>query len=286
MRNECAVKGPRPASPPGEAAEGEALAARLAKIRHKIFVLSGKGGVGKSTIAVNVAAALAQRGCVVGLLDADVHGPSVPRLLGLAERITMASDSSIAPARAGERLSVMSIGLLLPGPDDAVVWRGPLKMGLIRQFLEDVEWGELDYLIVDSPPGTGDEPLSLAQLVPDADGAVIVTTPQMVAVADVRRCIGFCRQVKLPVLGVVENMSGLVCPSCGAVTHVFGSGGGQRLAHDVNVPFLGRIPLDPAVVSSGDEGRPYVGRSGESASAEAMNEIVERIVALDGTRRE
>ena len=254
--------------------EREALAERLDRIGHKILVLSGKGGVGKSTVAANLAVSLARQGLRTGLLDIDLHGPSIPKLLRL-EGQGMASDGqTIEPADFNDHLKVVSIGFLLQSPDDAVIWRGPLKMGVIKQFIKDVNWGELDYLVVDSPPGTGDEPLSICQLVPDADGAVIVTTPQAVAIADVRKCITFCGKLNLPVLGVVENMSGFLCPHCGERTDLFGSGGGERMAGEMGVPFLGRVPLDPQVVASGDAGQPFAADPSAGPTAQAFADIV------------
>ena len=255
-----------------------ALQERLQKIKHKIIVLSGKGGVGKSTVAVNLAAALSAAGQQVGLLDVDIHGPSIPKMLHLEHTKVQATTEGILPVEK-EGLKVMSIGLLLRNPDDAVIWRGPMKMGVIEQFLKDVDWGELDYLIIDSPPGTGDEPLSVCQLVKDPDGAVIVTTPQDVATSDVRRSITFCRQLGLPVLGVIENMSGFVCPKCGEVTNIFKTGGGERMAHDMNVPFLGRIPLDPAIDDAGDDGRPFV-RNPRTETAKIFARIIAPILSL------
>ena len=270
--------------PPDPARERErreqALADRLSHIRHKVMVLSGKGGVGKSTVAVNIARALAAAGRRVGLLDVDVHGPSVPRMLGLEGQGVRIEGETIVPVTAAG-LKVISLGFMLPERDAAVIWRGPMKMNVIRQFLADTAWGDLDYLVIDSPPGTGDEPLSVAQLVEGADGAVIVTTPQEIALADVRKSINFCRQLDLPVLGVVENMSGFACPACGEVTPLFGSGGGERMAREMGVPFLGRVPLDPAVVQAGDAGVPVVQPGAEGPTAEAFEAIVGPLLALD-----
>jgi len=258
------------------------LQSRLCRIRHKIVVLSGKGGVGKSTVAVNLAAALMMSGRRVGLLDVDIHGPSIPTMLGLEHETIQGSEEGLLPIDIGG-LKVMSLGFLLRNQDDAVIWRGPLKMGVIKQFLKDVAWGELDYLIIDSPPGTGDEPLSVCQLIDTLDGAVIVTTPQRVAAVDVRKSITFCRQLHVPVLGVVENMSGFVCPKCGEVTQILPSGGGKRIAKDMNVPFLGSIPMDPKIAEAGDSGRASLGQDSASPMARAMNEIITRI-AGDATR--
>jgi ATP-binding protein involved in chromosome partitioning len=261
--------------------ERQALAKRMCQIRHKVLVLSGKGGVGKSTVAVNLAFSLAEAGKRVGLLDIDIHGPSIPRLLGLGPPAIQSRDDAMRPVDYSDRLRVMSIGFLLPEPDAAVIWRGPLKMSVIKQFLKDVEWGELDYLIIDSPPGTGDEPLSVCQLIPDADGAIIVTTPQEVALADVRKSISFCRAVQMPVLGVIENMSGFVCPKCGEVTDIFKSGGGETMAIEMGVAFLGSIPIDARVVQASDAGRPCVSECGGTGVSAAFERAVGPILELD-----
>ena len=261
-------------------ADQEALKARLQRIRHKIIVLSGKGGVGKSTVATNTAIALALAGKKVGLLDVDIHGPSIPKMLKLDEAGIQAEDGAILPVeKAG--LKVMSVGFLLRHSDEAVIWRGPMKMGVIQQFLKDVAWGDLDYLIIDSPPCTGDEPLSVCQLAAPLDGAIVVTTPQAVATADVRKSINFCRQLGLPVLGVVENMSGFVCPKCGEVTEIFTAGGGERMAGEMGVPFLGKIPIDPAVGAACDAGTPFVYHYNKTETARAFEQVVEPVLALD-----
>ncbi len=260
-----------------DAEEKEALRGNLARIAHTIIVLSGKGGVGKSTVAVNLAFSLAEKKKRTGLLDIDIHGPSVPKLLGLeAQRLDATEEGKILPVDFGGFLRVISIGFMLKEPDDAVIWRGPLKYGVIKQFLKDVAWGDLDYLVIDSPPGTGDEPLSVCQLIENPDGAVIVTTPQDVSVIDVRKSISFCRQLGIPVLGVIENMSGFICPHCGKETAIFKSGGGEAMALDMGVPFLGRIPLDPGITEGGDAGRPFAGRphgEGSPAGSEFANII-------------
>lgn len=259
--------------------EQQALKERLDHIRHRILVFSGKGGVGKSTVAANLAISLAMAGKKVGLLDVDIHGPSIPKMLKLDDTSVQMKNGAIQPVeKAG--LKVMSIGFLLRDRDDAVIWRGPMKMNVIKQFLKDVEWGDLDYLVIDSPPGTGDEPLSVAQLAAPVDGAVIVTTPQDVATADVRKSITFCRQLSLPVLGVVENMSGFVCPKCGTITDIFKSGGGERMAADMGVPFLGRIPIDPAVGEACDDGKPFVYHYSRTETAKAFERMVTPILAL------
>lgn len=258
----------------------EKLNGRLSRIKHKILILSGKGGVGKSTVAVNLAVALAAAGKKTGLLDVDIHGPSVPKMLGLENMPLHGNGESINPLEVGDNLRVMSIGLLLRSTDDAVIWRGPMKMGVIKQFLSEVEWGDLDYLIIDSPPGTGDEPLSVAQLVPDADGAVIVTTPQNIALIDVRKCVTFCRQLNLPIIGVVENMSGFVCPHCGESTELFKSGGGREMADDMDIPFLGTIPFDPAVVNAADMGEPYALKHPESEAGKIFAALAAPLLTL------
>jgi ATP-binding protein involved in chromosome partitioning len=259
--------------------EQQTLQERLQRIRHKILVMSGKGGVGKSTIAANLAVSLALASKRVGLLDVDIHGPSIPKMLKLENAAIEVKNGVICPVeKAG--LKVMSIGFLLGGRDDAVIWRGPMKMGVIKQFLKDVDWGELDYLVIDCPPGTGDEPLSVAQLAAPINGVVIVTTPQDVATADVRKSITFCRQLRLPVLGVVENMSEFVCSRCGTVANIFKSGGGERMALDMGVPFIGRIPLDPAVADACDDGTPFVYHYSRTDTAKAFERIVTPILAL------
>ncbi|HOW72299.1 MAG TPA: Mrp/NBP35 family ATP-binding protein [Phycisphaerae bacterium] len=256
------------------------LTERMNQIRQKIVVMSGKGGVGKSTVAVNLALGLARAGFSVGLLDVDIHGPSVPQLLRLVDQGVHIVESELQPLKVMEGLRVMSIGFLLNSVKDAVIWRGPMKYGVIQQFLRDTAWGRLDYLVVDSPPGTGDEPLAVAQLVGKPAVAVLVTTPQDLAVSDVRRSVSFCRAVGLPVLGIVENMSGLVCPSCGHHIDVFKTGGGETLALEMSVPYLGRVPLDPAVVSRGDTGYSLADTAGAGSST--FQPIIQAV--LDRTR--
>ena len=262
--------------------EQQQIRQRMGRIKHKILVLSGKGGVGKSTVAANLAASLSERGHKVGLLDIDIHGPSIPQILGLhASRAELApSDgdrSLLHPISADTNLSVMSIGFLLENRESAVIWRGPMKYNMIKQFLKDVAWGDLDYLIVDSPPGTGDEPLSVVQLIENATGAIVVTTPQDLAVSDVRKCVTFCRQLSLPVLGVVENMSGFVCPSCGERTDIFKTGGGRRMAKEMGIPFLGSIPIEPRVVDAGDSGTSYLGRFTDTETSRAFENVVKAV---------
>jgi Mrp family chromosome partitioning ATPase/predicted Fe-Mo cluster-binding NifX family protein len=265
-------------------AQEKALEQRMSRVKHKIMVLSGKGGVGKSTVAANLAHALSLKGFHVGLLDVDVHGPSIPLMLGIEDRPVMGDDGRIVPVGVGPHLRVMSMGFFLRHRDDALIWRGPLKATLIRQFLSDVEWGDLDYLIVDSPPGTGDEPLSVGQLIPDADGAVIVTTPQEIALADVRKSVNFCRKMGLHILGVVENMSGFVCPHCGERADIFKTGGGEAMAAEMGIPFLGRIPLDPGVVSHGDEGTLASGETIRPETRAGFDELADTVLAREKPR--
>ena len=262
-------------------AEQEQIRQRVKRIKHQILVLSGKGGVGKSTVAVNLAVSLALSGKSVGLLDIDIHGPSIPKILNLEEKAIQAIGDTILPVEVTKNLKVMSIGFLLRGGNDAVIWRGPMKYQMIKQFLKDVDWGILDFLVVDSPPGTGDEPLSIVQLLENADGAMIVTTPQEVALSDVRKCITFCGQLNLPVLGVLENMSGFVCPKCGEKTDIFKSGGSEIMAKQMHVPFLGRIPIDPQIVQSCDSGRPFVYHYKQTQAAKEFERILNPVLELD-----
>ncbi len=269
----------QPATKPDEQLKAlkESVRRRMSEVKRKLLVLSGKGGVGKSTVAANLAAALAREGNKVGLLDVDVHGPSIPQLMGLQNARLVADDDGIHPVNAGENLKVISIGLMLAARSDPVIWRGPLKFNVIRQFLGDANWGQLDYLVVDSPPGTGDEPLSVAQLIGDDASAVLVTTPQALAVADVRRCVSFCNVLELPILGIVENMSSLRCPHCGGYIDLFATGGGQTLAEETNLPLLGSIPLDPGVVAGGDAGELFVRTDPDGPVAVAFRKIVSAV---------
>jgi len=265
-------------------AEQQQIRDRMSQIKHKILVLSGKGGVGKSTVAANLAVSLSLAGKSVGLLDIDIHGPSIPKIFNLEDKKLMTLGEAIMPVPVSANLVVMSIGFMLQDKDNAVIWRGPMKYQMIKQFLKDVEWGQLDYLIIDSPPGTGDEPLSIVQLLENADGAVIVTTPQEVALSDVRKGISFCRNLNLPVIGVLENMSGFVCPKCGEITNIFKSGGGEKMAKQINVPFLGRIPIDPQIVRACDSGQPYVQHYSSSQAAQAFKEAMLPLLNLEEKR--
>jgi ATP-binding protein involved in chromosome partitioning len=256
-----------------------ALQKRLDKINHAFVVLSGKGGVGKSTVAVNLALTLALRGFRTGLLDVDIHGPSIPKLLGLTGKYPIVSKEEIMPLECWGSLKVMSMGFLLASSDKPVIWRGPMKANMIKEFLTAVAWGELDYLVVDCPPGTGDEPLSVAQHLSGKSSAIIVTTPQQVATIDVEKCVTFCRELKMPIEGLIENMGGFVCPHCGEETHIFSKGGGERLAGTYGIPLLGSIPLDPDITQSGEEERPYVYFYSKTKTAQKFEAVVDRIIA-------
>jgi ATP-binding protein involved in chromosome partitioning len=252
---------------------------RMSKIKHKIAVISGKGGVGKSTVTVNLAAAFALHGNRVGILDADIHGPSVPRLLGLTGQRLKVGPPGAFPVTDPLGMKVVSIDFFLPEERLPTIWRGPLKMTAIRQFLSDVIWGELDILFIDLPPGTGDEPLSIAQLLPEMDGVIIVTMPSELSRAVVKKAITFSQRLGMPIIGVVENMSGFVCPTCGDKIDIFQSGGGKKMAEEAGVPFLGSIPIDQKVSMDSDKGSPFVIEHADSPAAKAFIEIVKNIEA-------
>jgi ATP-binding protein involved in chromosome partitioning len=247
-------------------------------VKHVILVLSGKGGVGKSTVSTNLATALSSHGRQVGLLDLDMHGPNIPKMLGIEDQRPAVLEYHMEPVHVTGTLSVMSMAFLLPDTSTPVIWRGPMKMAAIQQFLAEVNWGALDYLIVDLPPGTGDEALTIAQLAPNVQGAVIVTTPQDVAVLDAVKAVMFIQKLELPVIGIIENMSGMVCPHCNQTIDLFGKGGGKKAAEDLGVPYLGSIPLDPAMVKAGDEGRPYVLRHADTLTWNAVDTVMENLV--------
>jgi ATP-binding protein involved in chromosome partitioning len=249
---------------------------RMEKIKHKVAVISGKGGVGKSTITVNLAAAFALNGKRVGLLDADIHGPSVPKLLGLTGQQLKVGPPGAFPVTGPLGMKVVSIDFFLPG-EAPTIWRGPLKMTAIRQFLSDIVWGELDFLFIDLPPGTGDEPLSVAQLLPEIDGVVIVTMPSELSAAVVQKAITFARRLNMPIIGVVENMSGFVCPHCGTKSDIFQSGGGEKMAQEANVSFLGSLPIDPQIGVDSDKGSPFVIAHPDSAATKAFIDIVKKV---------
>jgi len=246
-------------------------------IKNKLLVLSGKGGVGKSTVSVHLASALSEQGFSTGLLDIDLHGPSIPKMLGLTGKRVTAEGSYLIPISYSNNLKVISMANILGDEQTAVIWRGPRKGGAIRQLLGDVQWGPLDFLVIDAPPGTGDESLSIAQLIPGVK-AVVVTTPQEVAIQDVRRSLQFLRKVSLPILGVVENMSGLICPHCHKKIDLFKQGGGETLAREWEIPFLGQVPLEPALVSEADAGKPFFQGHKDSPVAEAFRRMSEQVI--------
>lgn len=259
--------------------QDEKISEFLSSVKYKFLVMSGKGGVGKSTIASNLAVGLSEAGYKVGLLDVDVHGPSIAGMLGLSGLKLNFIGNTLIPYPYSENLKVLSIQGLLDRPDQPVIWRGPVKIGVIRQFLADVFWGTLDYLIIDSPPGTGDEPLTVAQTIPGCK-AIIVTTPQEISLADVRKSLQFCKEVGMEVAGIIENMSGFVCPTCKSMHEIFKSGGGEKTALDWGIPFLGRLPIDPSVVAAGDSGKPV--KDLVSSSNNPMQDILTRIINIQG----
>ncbi|HID04079.1 MAG TPA: ATP-binding protein [Desulfobacterales bacterium] len=260
------------------AQQDNAITRSLGKIKNKILVMSGKGGVGKSTVSVNLALGLAARGHKVGLMDVDLHGPDVIRMLNLKGNLEAPENPNdlVAPLQYNDNLKVVSLEYMMKDRDEAIIWRGPLKIQAIRQFVADMDWGELDYLIVDAPPGTGDEPLSVAQTIPLVK-ALVVTTPQKVALADVRKSLNFCKTVEMEVAGIIENMSGFVCPECNATVDIFKTGGGEELAREFDLPFLGAVPMDPKVVIAGDDGVPYLSSDAKSPATEAFSKLVDSI---------
>jgi Mrp family chromosome partitioning ATPase len=262
-----------------QAEQDAAVKSSLGKIKNKLIVMSGKGGVGKTSTSVNLAIALAGKGHKVGIMDVDLHGPDVPRMLGLSGMPELNDNKKLNPMSFSENLKAISIESFTPGKDDAIIWRGPLKFSAIRQFIADVDWGNLDFLVIDSPPGTGDEPLTVAQQIPDAR-AVIVTTPQEVALADVRKSINFCKTVNMEIFGLIENMSGFSCPHCGEMIELFGTGGGQRTALEMGIQYLGSIPFDPKVVACGDSGACFQDVHSDSAVTKAFTEVADRLSKL------
>lgn len=256
-----------------------AINTSLGKIKHKILVMSGKGGVGKSTVSVNLALGLARKGFKVGLMDVDLHGPDICRMLNLTQKLhdeEIEKGGLLPPMIYNDNLKVISLEYMMENRDDAIIWRGPLKIQAIRQFIADLDWGDLDYLIIDAPPGTGDEPLTVAQTIKDSE-ALVVTTPQEVSLADVRKSLNFCQHVKMEVVGMVENMSGFVCPHCNETIEIFKTGGGEKTAEDYNVRFLGRVPIDPKVVEAGDSGTPYLSSEEDTPATRAFAEIVKNV---------
>ena len=257
--------------------EEQAIKSSLSKIKHKIFVLSGKGGVGKSSISVNLAASFSKKGYKTGLMDVDVHGPSIAQMLGITELLEISENHTLLPKKINENLKAVSVQALMQDKDQAVIWRGPAKTGMIRQFISAVDWGELDFLIIDAPPGTGDEPITIAQTIPDALG-VIITTPQEVALADIRKSISFCKTVNLKTIGIIENMAGVECPHCKKNIDLFKAGGGKKTAIAKSLNFLGSIPFDLEVVLSGDNGIPLMMQDKQTAFIKAFDAIVENII--------
>ena len=257
--------------------EKTCLEERMVRIKHKILIASGKGGVGKSTVTINLAVALKRRGYSIGILDADITGPNIPKLLGIEDQRMSPSPEGLEPGNA-QGIKVASMALTLPGKDLAIVWRGPMKMAAIKQFLETVNWGDLDFLLVDLPPGTSDEPISVIQLLPGLDGAIIVTTPQEVSLLDSRKAVNMAKGMKVPVIGIVENMSGLCCPHCNEIINIFSTGGGKRASEELGIPFLGAVPIDPEVSALGDEGIPFMER--KTRASGCFEEMVKRV--LDG----
>ena len=250
--------------------------ASLKKIKNKFLVMSGKGGVGKTSVSVNLSLALASKGFKVGIMDVDIHGPDVPRMLGIEGMLSVNNNRKLEPKRYSENLSAVSIESLTHNRDDAIIWRGPMKYSAIKQFIGDVEWGNLDYLIIDSPPGTGDEPLTIAQTIPDAK-TIIVTTPQEVALADVRKSINFCKILKIKIFGLIENMSGYTCPHCSEMVELFGSGGGEKTAHAAGIKFLGRIPFDSKMVACGDSGTSFQAQYKHSPVTKAFTDVADNM---------
>ena len=263
-----------------EIKQEQRLEDNISRIKNKLIVISGKGGVGKSTVAVNLAYGLADEGKKVGILDVDIHGPSIAKMLGIEGQSLMVNrgEEFPMPVEVRPNLYAMTIASLMDNPDEPIVWRGPLKMGVIKQFLRDIQWPELDYLIVDSPPGTGDEPLSVVQILKNVDGSVIVSTPQDVALLDARKTIKFSNKMNVPIMGIVENMSTFVCPHCGKPIDIFKGNGVKKAAKDFNVDILGKIPIDTKIMESGDSGISYVENNEKSPAADEMKGIVTKII--------
>jgi len=274
------IQGDMPKNPQqAQADQDVAVNKSLGKIKNKILVMSGKGGVGKTSTSVNLSVALAHKGYNVGLMDVDLHGPDVPRMLGLEGTPQVNENKKLDPISFSENLKAISIESFTPNKDDAIIWRGPLKFSAIKQFIGDVDWGNLDFLIIDAPPGTGDEPLTVAQTISDAK-AIIVTTPQEVALADVRKSINFCKTVKMEIFGLIENMSGFSCPHCGEMVDLFGTGGGEKTASHMGVRFLGRIPFDPKMVACADSGVCYQESHSDSVVTKAFVDVAEAMSKL------
>jgi Mrp family chromosome partitioning ATPase len=270
-KNKGQIAGQMPGPDPDEQARQS-----LTRIKQKFIIMSGKGGVGKTSVSVNLAIALAGMGHQVGLLDVDLHGPDIPHMLGISGMLKADDTQKMVPIAYSDHLKIISMESLMPNRDEAVIWRGPVKHGAIRQFIGDVSWGDLDYLIIDCPPGTGDEPLTVAQLIPDAK-AVIVTTPQEVALADIRKSISFCKNVRMEIFGIIENMSGFTCPHCHKVVELFGEGGGEKTARNYGIPFLGKIAFDPEMVRCSDNGMAFQQQFTQSPITAAFKKIAEKM---------
>ncbi len=249
----------------------------LAKIKNKLIIMSGKGGVGKSTVAVNSAVVLSEKGYKVGLMDIDFHGPNTLKMLNLENKKLLSEKQNIIPLKYSDNLKVISMAAMLETQDTAVIWRGPLKIGVIKQFIANVKWDDLDWLVIDSPPGTGDEPLTVAQVIKGAK-TVIVTTPQEVSLMDVRKSVNFSNQLNMPIIGIIENMSGLICPYCHKKIDIFKAGGGKKFAEDIKLNFLGAIPFEKKIMESGDSGIPYLTKFQGSISGKIFLEIVDKII--------
>jgi ATP-binding protein involved in chromosome partitioning len=274
-------------------AQDKRLLERMGAITHKILVMSGKGGVGKTTVSINLALAIAMKGYSVGIMDTDLHGPNIAKMLGVqGEKLYSSSENTIepfevnSPLEGGAPIKAVSLALSGNGDDEPVIWRGPIKISVIRQFLADVNWGNLDFLIIDSPPGTGDEPLTVVQSVPDLAGCIIVTTPQEVAILDSRKSINFAKKTDATVLGVVENMSGFKCPHCGDSIDIFGKGGGEKAAKEMQVPFLGSIPLEQELMQAEDNGRLFMKEFPDSDSARAIVDITDKVLGALNAKKE
>ncbi len=259
--------------------QDQRLKLRMGKVHHKIAIISGKGGVGKSLVTVNLATAFAQQGRRdrVGILDADIHGPCIPKMLGVHGRRLQVGPPGAFPVIGPMGIKVVSMDFLLPNDEAPVIWRGPLKMGAIKQFLSEMVWGDLDFLFIDLPPGTGDEPLSVIQLLPELDGVVIVTMPSEVSKGVVKKAVTFARQLDVPIIGIVENMSEFTCPKCGEISNIFGVGGGEKITEEMDVPFLGRIPIDPTISEDSDKGTPFILAHTDTPAAKAFKDIVKKV---------
>lgn len=270
----------------GKGSREEVIRCKLNRVKHKVLVMSGKGGVGKSSVATYLSLALAHKGYQVGLMDIDLHGPSIPKMFGLHGVLNITQDKEIVPHQYSPNLKVVSIESMMEDADSAIIWRGPLKHGVIQQFIADCKWSDLDFLVIDCPPGTGDEPLSITRIIPEIK-TVIVTTPQEVALADVRKSINFCKKMNVEILGLVENMSGLYCPHCDGFIPIFGTGGGERTCERMKIPFLGPLPFEPAVVVGGDRGRPILEEEQDSPFKSAVLSFAANVLnRLHETERE